>query len=119
VVRSRAQIADRGIEPGRLPFEHGASVISRGTASVERPTTPLHQRMREDMALRGLTSDTQRDDIWFAARFATCLGRPPDTRRRHGCYLATRDQGGIAADILAPMARFSNGTEIGVSRLCY
>jgi hypothetical protein len=30
--------------------------------------------MQEDMALRGLTSDTQRDDIWFAARFATCLG---------------------------------------------
>jgi integrase/recombinase XerD len=49
------------------------------TASVDRPLTPLRQRMLDDMALRGLRSDTQRDYIWFVARFATFLGRPPDT----------------------------------------
>ena len=49
------------------------------TASVDRPLTPLRQRMIDDMALRGLRSDTQRDYIRFVARFATFLGRPPDT----------------------------------------
>jgi integrase/recombinase XerD len=49
------------------------------TASVDLPLTPLRQRMFDDMALRGLRSDTQRDYIRFVARFATFLGRPPDT----------------------------------------
>lgn len=49
------------------------------TASVDRPITPLRQRMLDDMALRGLTSDTQSDYIRHVARFATFLGRPPDT----------------------------------------
>ena len=49
------------------------------TASVDRPITPLRQRMIDDMALRGSRSDTQRDYIRFVARFATFLGRPPDT----------------------------------------
>ena len=49
------------------------------TASVDRPLTPLRQRMFDDMALRGLRSDTQRDYIRFVARFATFLGRRPDT----------------------------------------
>lgn len=51
------------------------------TASVDRPLTPLRQRMLDDMALRGLRSDTQRDYIRLVAKFATFLGRPPDTAK--------------------------------------
>ena len=49
------------------------------TSTVERPVTPLRQRMLEDMAMRGLRSDTQRNYIAFVRSFAAFLGRPPDT----------------------------------------
>src|SRR5215211_3934037 len=49
------------------------------TSTVERPVTPLRQRMLEDMAMRGLRSDTQRNDIAFVRSFAAVLGLPPDT----------------------------------------
>ena len=49
------------------------------TSSVERPISPLRQRMLEDMAMRGLRSDTQRDYIRFVRSFAAFLRRPPDT----------------------------------------
>src|SRR5215213_6835311 len=49
------------------------------TSTVERPVTPLRQRMLEDMAMRGLRSDTQRNYIAFVRSFAAVLGRPPDT----------------------------------------
>src|SRR5215213_11134998 len=48
-------------------------------STVERPVTPLRQRMLEDMAMRGLRSDTQRNYIAFVRSFAAVLGRPPDT----------------------------------------
>ena len=38
------------------------------TPTVDRPITPLRQRMLTDMALRGLTSDMQRDYIRLVAR---------------------------------------------------
>jgi site-specific recombinase XerD len=41
--------------------------------------TPLRQRMLEDMAMRGLRSETQRDYIRFVRSFAAFLGHPPDT----------------------------------------
>ena len=47
--------------------------------SVERPVSALRRRMLEDMAMRGLRSDTQRDYIRFVRDFAAFLGRPPDT----------------------------------------
>lgn len=49
------------------------------TSSAERPISPLRQRMLEDMAMRGLRSETQRDYIRFMRSFAAFLGRPPDT----------------------------------------
>jgi integrase/recombinase XerD len=49
------------------------------TSTVERPVTPLRQRMLEDMAMRGLRSDTQRNYVAFVRSFAAFLGRPPDT----------------------------------------
>ena len=48
-------------------------------SSVERPVSALRQRMLEDMAMRGLRSDTQREYIRFVRDFAAFLGRPPDT----------------------------------------
>jgi site-specific recombinase XerD len=48
-------------------------------SSVERPVGALRRRMLEDMAMRGLRSDTQRDYVRFVRSFAAFLGRPPDT----------------------------------------
>jgi site-specific recombinase XerD len=48
-------------------------------SSVERPVSALRQRMLEDMAMRGLPSDTQRDYIRFVRSFAAFLQQPLDT----------------------------------------
>lgn len=45
----------------------------------DAPTTPLRQRMQEDMVMRGLGSQTQQDYIRHVRRFAAFLGRTPDT----------------------------------------
>ena len=47
-------------------------------SSVERPVSTLRRRMLEDMAMRGLRPDTQRDYIRFVRSFAAFLGRSPD-----------------------------------------
>ena len=39
-------------------------------SSIERPVSALRQRMLEDMAMRGLRSDTRRDYIRFVRSFA-------------------------------------------------
>jgi integrase/recombinase XerD len=46
---------------------------------IQRPVTPLRRRMLEDMAMRGLREETQRDYIRFVSGFAAFLGRAPDT----------------------------------------
>ncbi len=48
-------------------------------SSVDRPVSALRQRMFDDMAMRGLRSDTQRDYIRVVRSFAAFLGRSPDT----------------------------------------
>ena len=48
-------------------------------SSVERPVSTLRQRMLEDMAMRGLRSDTQHDYVRMVRSFAAFLGQPPDT----------------------------------------
>jgi integrase/recombinase XerD len=48
-------------------------------SAIERPVSALRQRMIEDMEMRGLRSDTQRDYIRFVRSFAAFLGRSPDT----------------------------------------
>ena len=45
----------------------------------DAPTTPLRQRMLEDMVMRGLGSHTRQDYIRHVRRFAKFLGRAPDT----------------------------------------
>ncbi len=46
---------------------------------VQPSVSPLRRRMLEDMAMRGLREDTQRDYIRFVKSFAAFLGRSPDT----------------------------------------
>ena len=48
-------------------------------SSIERPVSPLRQRMLEDMAMRGLRSHTQHDYVRFVRSFAAFLERSPDT----------------------------------------
>src|SRR3954451_9473698 len=43
------------------------------------PTSPLRQRMLEDMAMHGLREATQRDYLRFVRSFAAFLRRPPHT----------------------------------------
>jgi integrase/recombinase XerD len=45
----------------------------------EKKTTPLRQRMIEDMNIRGLCEKTQQAHIRNVKHFASFLGRPPDT----------------------------------------
>jgi site-specific recombinase XerD len=46
---------------------------------VQPAVSPLRRRMLEDMAMRGLKEDTQRDYIRSVKNFANFLGRSPDT----------------------------------------
>jgi integrase/recombinase XerD len=46
---------------------------------VSQPISPLRQPMLEDMAMRGLREETQRDYARFARNFAAFLRRPPST----------------------------------------
>lgn len=58
------------------------------------PTTPLRQRMIEDMSIRQFGEKTQRDYVRVVADFARFLGRSPDQAdpedlRRYQLHLAT------------------------------
>src|ERR1700736_6795846 len=46
---------------------------------IPSSVSPLRRRMLEDMAMRGLREETQRDYIRFVRNFAAFLGRPPET----------------------------------------
>ena len=48
-------------------------------SSIDRPVSALRQHMIEDMAMRGLRSDTQHEYIRFVRSFAAFLGQSPDT----------------------------------------
>jgi len=47
--------------------------------SIQSSVSPLRQRMLEDMVMRGLREETQRDYIRFVRSFAAFLRRSPDT----------------------------------------
>jgi integrase/recombinase XerD len=47
--------------------------------AVSQPVSPLRQRMLEDMAMRGLRQETQRNYLRSVRSFAAFLRRPPDT----------------------------------------
>lgn len=46
---------------------------------IAAPVSPLRQRLIDDMTMRHFSRDTQRNYIRDVGRFATFLGRPPDT----------------------------------------
>jgi integrase/recombinase XerD len=46
---------------------------------LDAPVSPLRQRLIDDMTLRRFSSETQRHYVRDVGRFATFLGRPPDT----------------------------------------
>ena len=46
-------------------------------SSVERPVSALRQPMFEDMATRGLRSETQHDNVRVVRNFAAFLRQPP------------------------------------------
>ena len=46
---------------------------------VSQPISPLRQRLLEDMAMRGLRQDTQRNYVRCVRSFVAFLKRPPDT----------------------------------------
>ena len=45
------------------------------------PISPLRQRLIDDMNVRRFSPETQRNYIRDVGRFATFVGRPPDTAR--------------------------------------
>ena len=49
------------------------------TDPVQQSISPLRRRMLEDMAMRGLRAETQRDYIRFVRSFTAFLGRSPET----------------------------------------
>lgn len=49
------------------------------SVQLDAPATSLRQRMIEDMNMRRFARKTQFDYVRHVARFATYLGRPPDT----------------------------------------
>lgn len=49
------------------------------TLSIDRPVTPLRQRMLDDMAMRAMGARTQHDYVRHVRAFAAFLGRSPDT----------------------------------------
>ena len=48
-------------------------------SNTNKPTSPLRQRMIEDMTLRKLSERTQTQYIRGVVRLTTYLGRSPDT----------------------------------------
>jgi integrase/recombinase XerD len=49
------------------------------TQPIDRPVTPLRQRMLDDMAMRAMGARTQHDYVRDVRAFAGFLGRSPDT----------------------------------------
>ena len=56
--------------------------MSQHQASI--PVSPLRRRMLDDMAMRGLQQETQRNYIMFVRSFAAFLGRSPETATAGG-----------------------------------
>lgn len=65
----------------------------------EEKTTPLRQRMIEDMDIRGLCEKTQKAHIRNVKHFASFLGRPPDTATPEDlrAYQLKMTQDGVSA----------------------
>ena len=72
----------------------------------EKPISPLHQRMLEDMNMRRFVPDTQREHIRAVKRLAAFLGRSPDTATPEELRAARSAQGsGIPRGSRSPAQR--------------
>jgi NAD(P)H-nitrite reductase large subunit len=65
---------------------------------TDEATSPLRQRMIDDMTIRKLTPKTQHDYVQRVKNFATFLGRSPDTAsfedvRRYQLHLVASGAG--------------------------
>src|ERR1700692_783574 len=69
-------------------------------STIERPVSALRQRMLEDMAMRGLRSDTQHDYVRVVRSFAGFLGRSPDTATAEDIRRFQVQQRGLGAALL-------------------
>src|SRR5258708_7154321 len=61
-----------------MEFPSSRKELPMPVSTIERPVSALRQRMLEDMAMRGLRSDTQHEYIRFVRGFAAFLGQSPD-----------------------------------------
>ena len=59
------------------------------TITTAAPTTPLRQRMLDDMMMRGFGTHTQKDYIRHVRCFAAFLGRFNDLDLRDACLPLT------------------------------
>jgi hypothetical protein len=66
------------------------------------PISPLRQRLIDDMNMRRFSRETQRNYIRDVGRFATFLGRAPNTRLRRRICAASRS---ISARLAFPCRR--------------
>jgi hypothetical protein len=75
---------------------------------IHSSVSPLRRRMLEDMAMRGLREETQRDYIRFVRSFAAFPGRPPET--------ATADLASARRDNEYSIGMAPNGLSDGASK---
>jgi integrase/recombinase XerD len=77
----------------------GLPTVRQEVPMKEEKTTPLRQRMIEDMDIRGLCEKTQKAHIRNVKHFASFLGRPPDTATPEDlrAYQLRMTQDGVSA----------------------
>ena len=88
----------------------------------ERPTSPLRQRMLEDMTVRWIGEKTRANCIRHAATFTAFLGRSPDTAtaedvRRFQVHLTGTSVSSSSMNQVATALRFFFAVTLGRSEL--
>ena len=78
---------------------------------IDKPVSPLRQRMIDDMTARRFTEDTQRDYVRHVRAFAAFLGRSPDAGtsedlRRYQLHLAKQQIGPGSINAACTALRF-------------
>ena len=78
---------------------------------IDKPVSPLRQRMIDDMTARRFTEDTQRDYVRAVKNFTVFLGRSPDKAsaedvRRYQLHLAKQHIGPATINRACTALRF-------------
>jgi hypothetical protein len=107
VVQHRSE--PRASLTGRSGLTIGAfSIVRREAPVTEERTTPLCERMIEDMRVRGMSEKSRKAHIRGVRNFAAFLGRAPDTGDAGGTagLPASHDEHGrVGADVQRPHRR--------------